>query len=239
MAKYKRDITQVLSLLKENQAGQLIAKAPMKIMCPVRYSEIGLGQVGIDNYVYGLFAIMLENGLYAVMNVTALIAIDPYKFSITTIDEVDYHEFYFDTGDVVIKTLDVVKDESIIFKVFNEFVFQGKVPWYVSYRDVGLLLSTAKKYAGSNVSQNPEVLEFIASMIARSIEDRTIPIREVAKSAADFADSNIDYVALKSVFYTVKSTVNKLTGSYFKDGVTSALVNPTTSVDKLERILRT
>lgn len=239
MAKYKRDVTQVLSLLKENQAGQLIAKAPMKIMCPVRYSEIGLGQVGIDNYVYGLFAIMLESGLYAVFNATALISIDPYKFSITTIDEVDYHEFHFDTGDVVIKTLDVVKDESIIFKVFNEFVFQGKVPWYTSYRDVGLLLSTAKKYAGSNVSQNPEVLEFIASMIARSKDDRTILIREVAKSAADFADSNIDYVALKSVFYTVKSTVNKLTGSYFKDGVTSALVNPTTSVDKLERILRT
>lgn len=239
MAKYKRDATQVLSHLKENQAGQVIAKSPMKIICPVRFSEIGLGQVGIDTYVYGLFALVLDNGLYAVMNVNALIAIDPYKFSIVTIDEVDYHEFYFDAGDVVIKTVDVVRKEAIIFKVFNEFVFQGKVPWYVSYKDVGLLFSTAKKYAGSNVAQNPEVLEFVASMIARSKEDRTIPIREVAKSAQDFADSNIDYVALKSVFFTVKSTVNKLTGSYFKDGVTSALVNPTTSVDRLERILRT
>ena len=238
MTKYVRDAQQVLAQLKENSAEQVIAKVPMKIMCPVRYSEIGLGQVGIDTYVYGLIAIILDSGVYTVMNACALIAIDPYKFTITTIDEVDYHEFYFEAGDVVIKTLNVVQQESIIFKVFNEFVFQGKIPWYVSYRDAGLLLSTAKQYAGSNAAQNPEVLEFIASMITRWKEDRTKLIREVATKSSDFLDSNLDYVGLKSVFYSVKSTVNKLTGSYFKDGVTSALVNPTDSSSKIEKILR-
>ena len=238
MAKYRRNVSAVHATLKENQAGQVLTKVPCKIQVPVRFSEIGLGQIGIDTFTYGLLAIILETGEYAVLNVNALLQLDPYKQSIVTIDEVDYHEFYFDAGSVVIKTTDLVKNEALLFNVFDEFIFKGKVPWYTEYEDLGKLFDTAAYHAGSRVAQNPEVIEFIASMVSRSKDDRTKYIRETARGLADFTLSNIDYVPLKSVFYAVKSTVNKLTGSYFADGVTSALVSPTTQIDKIERILR-
>lgn len=238
MSKLKRDANFVLSNLVEDKTGQVLTKVPCKIQVPVRFSEIGLGEIGINTYTYGLFPIILETGEYAVCNVNAIVQLNPYKLSITTIGEVDYHEFFFDAGDVVIKTTDLVRREAMLYNVFDEFIFKGKVPWYVDYEDLGKLFDTAKYHAGSNVAQNLEVIEFIASMVSRSVEDRTKYIRSVGSDYKDFTLDKIDYVALKSVFYSVNSTVNKLAGSYFSDGVTSALVVPSTQVEKIESILR-
>lgn len=241
MAKYKRNGPLVLSQLHENASGQVIAKVPMTIQAPVRFPEIGLGQIGVDTFEYGLIAIVLDDGpvkSYAVLNVNALLELNPYKMSIITVNDIDYHQLFFDTGDVVFKTLDLVQKDSIIFNVFDEMIFKGKVPWYVEYEDLGKLFDTSLKHTGSNFLQNPEVMEFIASMITRNKADRMKYVREGAEDIKAFALENIDYVPLKSVFYSVKSTVNKLTGSYFNDGVTGSLVMPTEKVDKIEKVLR-
>lgn len=238
MTKLHRDADLVLSNLVQNDAGQILTKVPCKIQVPVRFSEVGLGEIGISTYTYGMFPIILESGQYAVCNVNAIMQLNPYKLSIVTIDEVDYHEFYFDSGDVVITTTDLLKRETLMYNVIDEFIFKGKIPWYVDYEDLGKLFDTAKYHAGSNVGQNLEVIEFIASMVSRSKEDRTKYIRSVGQTYKDFSLDRIDYVDLKSVFYSVNSTVNKLAGSYFNDGVASALVVPSTKVEKIESILR-
>jgi hypothetical protein len=108
----------------------------------------------------------------------------------------------------------------------------------MGYDDLGKLFDTAASHAGSNVGDNYEVIELIASMVTRSKEDRSKYIRSVAETYADVSDGKIDYVPLSSVFYSVNSTVNKIAGSYFTDGVVSALVVPTAKVDKIESILR-
>jgi len=125
-----------------------------------------------------------------------------------------------------------------MYNIFDEFIFKGKIPWYMGYEDVGKLFDTADSHAGSAVASNYEVIELIASMVTRSKDDRTKYIRSVAKTDEDFNDSKISYVPLSSIFYSVNSTVNKIAGSYFSDGVVSALVTPTTKVDKIESILR-
>lgn len=238
MNKYKRNAPLVLSQLHENKSGQILTKVPLKIMAPVRFSEIGLGQIGISTFMFGMLAVILDSGEYGVLSANAFLELNPYKLSISTIDEIDYHVFYFKAGDVVIKTTDLVKKETMLFNVFDEFIFKGKVPWYTEYEDLGKLFNTAAYHADSKAVQNPEVVEFIASMISRSNKDRMKYIREVINSPSECNLETVDYVALKSVFYSVKSTVSKLTGSYFNDGVTSALVNPSKSITAVERILR-
>lgn len=238
MSKYRRHAPAVLAQLTVNEAGQVLTKAKCKIQVPVRFSEIGLGQIGIETYTYGLFPLILESGDYAVCNVTALFELNPSKLAMVTIDEVEYHEFHFDAGTVVFKSTDLVKRETLIYNVFDEFIFKGKIPWYVEYDDVGKLFDTAKKHAGSNVGNNAEVIEFVASMISRNKDDRTKFLRETIKSYKDTTIDKIDYVPLASVFWSVNSTMNKLAGSYFNDGVTSALVNPSERAHKIEKILR-
>lgn len=238
MSKYKRDPVKVLSSLIETPSGQIIAKQNCKIQVPVRFSEIGLGKVGIQTFTYGLFPIILETGEYSVCNVNALIELDPFKTLMVTLDEVDYHEFYFEPGSVIIKTTDLIKRETLIYNIMDEFIFKGKIPWYVEYEDIGKIFDTAKYHANSNVGQNLEVIEFIAALITRSKKDRTKYIRNVAKSFADTKLDQIDYIPLNNVFYAIHNTVNKLAGSYFNDGVISALVTPSTQVEKIESILR-
>lgn len=238
MAKYKRDAKAALSYLKENDAGQILTKKNCKIQVPVRFSEVGLGEIGINTFAYGFFPVIFDTGEYAVFNVCALMELNPYKLTVVTIDEVDYHEFHFDAGQVVIKTTDLIKKETLMYNVFDEFIFKGKLPWYAEYSDVGKLFDTAKYHAGSNVSQNLEVVEFVASMISRSKNDRTTYIRAVAENYSDTSLDKVDFVPLKSVFYSVNSTLNKLAGSYFNDGVTSALVNKSTQTEKIESIIR-
>lgn len=240
MARLKRNAEAVFAQVLENRAGQIVTKQKCTIQVPVRFTEsaVGLGQVGIDTFVYGLFALILDSGEYAVCNMTALLQINPYKQAIVTVDGVDYHEFHFDKDQVVIKTTDLVRRDELIYNILDEVVFKGKVPWYVEYEDLGKLFDSAAKHAGSNVGQTPEIMEFIASMISRTKDDRTKYIRTTAQSFKDVSIDQVDYVPLKSVFYSVNSTVNKLAGSYFSEGVVSALVIPSEQASTVEKIIR-
>ena len=235
--KYTRDPSIANRNLVENSNGEVLTKADCKIQIPVRFATRGLGQVGIDTFSYGLFPVIYGDS-YSVINVNALIELNPAKVNIITVDEVEYYEFSFDAGQVVIKTTDLIKRSDIIYSVFDEFIFKGKVPWYVGYEDLGKLFDTSKQYADSIAGQNLEVIELLASMITRDTKDRTKYIRTAIDKYSDTGIEHIDYVPLSSVFYSVNSTVNKLAGSYFSEGVISALVTPTTKSSKIENILR-
>lgn len=238
MAKLKRDAQTALSYLFTNESGQVIAKKACTIQIPVRFTEIGLGEIGINTFTYGFFPIIFDT-IYAVMNVCAMVELNPSKLTRLKIEDVEYYEFYFDPGQVVIKASDLVKRETLMYNVFDEFVFKGKLPWYAQYEDVGKLFDTAMYHAGSKVAQNVEVIEFVASMISRSKNDRTKYIRTLADSYSDVTLDKVDFVPLKSVFYSVNSTLNKIAGSYFNDGITSALVQRSEQAEKIERIIRT
>lgn len=236
--KLQRNAKAVYEQVFKNDQGQLITRVPCKIQIPVRYSEVNLSQIGLKTFTYGLFALILESGEYAVTNVNCMIELNQSRLGVTTIGDVDYHEFFFEADSVVFKTMTIVQRQTLMYNVMDEFVFKGKLPWYVEYNDVGKLFNFAKKYADSNVGQIPESMELLASMIARKKEDRTQYIRVGSTEYPDFGLDKIDFVALTSIFYSVHSTVNKIAGSYFNDGIVSALVNPAERVETIEKILR-
>lgn len=238
MAKYTRNASAINAQLFETESGQIISKVPCKIQIPARFADIGLGQVGVNTFVYGCFAIINENNEYAVCNVNTLIEINPFKTLKVKINEVDYYEFTFEAGQVVIKTSTTVKRDTLMYNVIDELIFQGKIPWYLNYEDVGKLFDTAKEFANSNIGENLETIEFLTSIVTRTIDDRTMYLRLAANSYSDTTINKITFVPLKSMFYSVNSTLNKLSGSYFSDGLTSALVKTTDEVGKLESILR-
>ena len=236
--RYHRNAPAVLDQLKVSPAGQVITRAYCKIQVPARYMDIGLGQIGTETFVLGCFALMLEDGQYTVCNIASIVELNPFKTLTTMIDEVLYYEFYFEPGQVVIPTIDVLKRSDIMYNIFDEFMFKGKVPWYLNYEDIGKLFDTAKSHGGSNVGESLETIELIASMITRHVKDRTRPIRQVIQDYKELTPNNISYVGLNSIFYSVNSTLNKLAGAYFTDGITSALVTPTDNMSTIESILR-
>lgn len=240
MNKLKRDKDKVLKRLKVDKDHRVFTTMPCVIQIPARWAEpnIKLGAIGLSNFAYGLFPVIFEDGTYSVINICGYVELDPLKTTIKKIGEVDYYEFSFEANQVLFKTTKLVKRDEVIYAILNELIFKGKVPWYVDYNDLGKLFDTAKKHANSNVGNNPEVMEFIASMVTRTTKDRSTYLRTQVKDYKDIQNGLVAYVPLKSVLYSVNSTVNKIAGSYFNEGVVSALVNPTNKAEKIEKILR-
>jgi len=240
ISKYVRDPQKVLSSLVKTKDRQVIPKVHCRIHVPTRFMEnaVGLGGLGVNNFVYGFFALLLDDNTYAVMNVVGMINVNPSMVTKVIVDDTEYYELHFDPAQVMIETLDIVKRETMIFYVVKEMILMGNVPWYAGYHDIAKLFMTAKEYAGSNVGKSPEVVEFLTSLIARPKGDRETLLRQTVKGYSDVDKKKIEYIPLRSVFYAIDSTLNKLAGSYFKQGLVSALVRPANKVEKIERLLR-
>lgn len=238
MSVIKRNPDSAKTFLFEDKAGRIFTKQNCEIHMPVRFADRGLGQIGINTFVYGCFPIIFENGDYSVCNVTSLIEIDPFKTTTKIIDEVEYYVFHFKANDIVIKNSQLVKRDTMMFNVFEEFIFKGKIPWYMEYEDVGKLFDTAKEYGDSTVGKNQVTIELLASMIGRTKKNRSKYLRLTVNNYKDININEVAFVPMQSVYYSTNSSINKLTGNYFNDGVTSALVNPSKDVTDIESILR-
>lgn len=236
--KYVRNPDLVRKSFAVNDAGQLIAKSACKIQIPIRFKDKGLAEIGIRTFTYGFFPIILSTGEYLINNVTALIELTPDSVTTCTIDEVEYYEFHFEKNSCVFKNMDVLKSGALMFNIFDEFIFLGKLPWYAEYEDVAKMFDTALKFAGSEIGNFPEVMEFIISMICRSKDDLSKYLRTRLTDYKQVELGKVAYVPLKSVYYSVNSTLNKIAGSYMSQGIDSAIVCPTTSTGTIERILR-
>ena len=85
---------------------------------------------------------------------------------------------------------------------------------------------------------NPEVMELIASMVSRNQKNRLEYYRHTIQNRDELKTNPPLFVALRSVSDSATNTTNKLGGSYFEEGLTSALVNPTERVERIEDLLR-
>lgn len=232
-----RDAEKVKACLRELEDGRLVTTKPLKIQIPARFAERGLASIGIESFIVGIYAMILEDQYYAVSTVNAMIRIDPTSTVRITIDGDEYYEFSFDPGSTVIQSLDLVQTDTIVYKIYNEIFAKGRVPWYLGYNDLAKLFDSAKYHANANIGQNQEVTELLVSIIARNQDDRHQFYRQFARTLDDLKKPPA-FIPLRSVSYAATNTLNKLAGSYARDGLISALVNPSTRVERIEALLR-
>lgn len=240
VSKYVRDAKKVMSAMVVTKDRQIIPKVKCKIHVPTRFMEsaVELGGLGVNNFVYGFVAIVLEDNTYALLSLVGMISVNPAMVTRVMIEDTEYYELHFNANEPMITSIDIVKRQTMIYFVVKEIWLMGHVPWYADYSDVAKIFATAKSHADSGVGKSPEVVEFLTSLIARPKGDRETLLRLAVKTARDADHRKIEYVPLESVFYSVDSTLNKLTGAYFKQGLVSALVKPADRMDKIESILR-
>jgi hypothetical protein len=233
-----RDSAKVFAALQEMNDGKVVAKQDCKIYIPARFTERGLAELGAtDTYIVGICSIVVDS-FYAVMNVCAMVRIEPDDINRIKIQGDEYIEFTFSKGSTIITTLDLVKNDQLVYRIYDEIISKGRVPWYMSYNDLGHIFDTAKHHAGANIGENPEVTKLIVSMIARDRNDKSKYYRTVAQEPDVLKKYPPTFIALKSVIYAATNTLNKLAGSYFSTGVVSALVEPTTRSERIDTILR-
>jgi hypothetical protein len=233
-----RDPKRIHSSLRELTDGRLVAVKDLRIYIPSRFTECGLASIGIETYIAGIYAIVDNDMHYGISLVNAMLRIEPTSTIKLSLNDEEYYEFYFEPGSTVISDVKLVKNDVLVYKIYNELIAKGHVPWYLGYLELGKLFDTAEYHAGANIGKNHEVTELLISMIARNPDNRHEYYRTVVKSLSDMAKKPPVFIGLKNVTYSATNTLNKLAGSYFKEGLVSALVSPTDRVERIEHLLR-
>ncbi|WP_144106708.1 hypothetical protein [Paraburkholderia sp. BCC1886] len=236
-SKLIRDPERVKGAILETADGKLIAQQPLKLYVPARFAERGLASIGIETYVYGIYAMVLEDSFFAVSLVNAMIRIEPTSMMNIVIDGDEYYEFFFEKGATITPTTMLVKADTLVYRVFNEIIAGGHWPWYIGYSEAARILDTARYHAGANVGQNHEVTELLISMVARNPENRHQHYRAVIKSLDELVKHPPAFIPLRSVEYAADNTFTKLAGSYFSRGVVSALNSPSERQERIDSLL--
>lgn len=233
-----RDAKRVTDTLEELPDGRLVTKRGCKIYIPSRFVEQDLAILGVNNYIVGIYAIVVDNLYYGVSTVNAMINIDPTSTNKVKLENDSYIEFVFDPGSTVFKSLNLVKIDVLTYKIYDEVFSKGRVPLYLDYNDLGGIFDTAKYHANANLGTSGEVTQLIASMITRDPDNKNKYYRTVVENLSDLREKPPAFIPLRSVAYAATNTTARLGGSYFDKGVVSALVNPSDRVERIESLLK-
>ena len=232
-----RDPKYILSCLKEEEDKSVVALKPLKIQIPVRFSERNLAEIGVEIFIPGIYAIISDNK-YGVSTVSSQLVIIPNKILKININDEPYYEFYFDVGNTVFKSTELIKKDTLVYYIFDELLSKCNIPWYLSYDDLGKIFDTAKYYADTSIADNNELTELIVAIISRDSIDKTIYYRSTINNEDYINKHPPEYVSLSNVIFSATNTITKISGSYFDQGVLSALVDPSERVERVEELLR-
>ena len=237
ITKCVRDATKVHQSLKKLDDNSVIAVKQVAIHIPERYTENGLATIGSETYIIGIFAIASE-GAFGVSSVCAPMRITPSIINDIMIGEEPGIEFIFEPGDTVFADLALVAQDTMLYKVYLEFVAKGNVPWFMNYDDILGIFAAAEHHNGVKLGANDAILEMIISTMCRSPVDRSIYYRHFVKTREQVKQAPPDYIAFRSVTYGATNTTAKLIGAYFDDGLDSALAFPSKRKETIEELLR-
>lgn len=238
VSKLIRNPAKIHECIAELPDGRLIAKKALKILIPQRFEERNLASISNEINIAGIFAIVLDDTYYGVSTVNAMMRIEPSAIMKIDIDGVGYYEFLFEPGSTMVSSVQLVKIDTIVYRIYDEFIAKGRVPWYLGYMDLGKIFDTASKHAGASVGDNREVIELLVSIVSRDSNNRQKYYRQSIKSMDDLVKNPPAFIPLRSVTYTATNTTNKLAGSYFNEGMVSALVSPSEREERIEHLLR-
>lgn len=233
-----RDPEFVRKQLVVTDGGGVVTKRPTKIMIPERYTERHLASLAGEVFILGICCIIVDDSHYGVLFANAMIRITPHSTRTVLVGDDPYLEFSFEAGDQLIYSLDLVKNDILTFYIYDEHVAKGRIPWYMNYLDLAYLFDTAKEHAGLNLG-NRAVLELMLSTIARDPNQVQTLYRHVMQGLTYVYQNPPKWIPFRSVIWNTSDTTSKLIGGYFNDAVTSALVNPSERVERIEGLLRT
>lgn len=234
---YTRSPEHIKKILVKNSSGIYSAGEDLSIYIPTRYEDKGMIRFGEENYIVGVFG-LFSGSHYSVSKIVGMVNIGSPKLTKVIIDEIEYYKADFTKGQVVIKRDKIITSNKIPFRLFNDIISRGYVPFYLNYDDIGTLLNTGKKYSAVGFCDKVDVFETITSLIARESSMSEKFYRQSVKGYDDLSKQPPQMNALYNVNYSASNTLSKITGSYFTDGVTSALINSTKKVERIESILR-
>lgn len=234
ISNFKRDSKKIHSALKEI-GDTLVATKECRIYVPEHYINSTLGSIEDDIKIVGIFGITVEDKFYATSRTNAMIQIAPSIINVVNINGLKYMEFTFKPGDVIISNLNIVRTGTLVYRIYNELIAGGNIPWYMTYDDLNFLFDTALTHGNANLGVDSAILEMIASAMTRSGKDKTKFFRHGLEE--DIDDKPV-FIPLRNVALGASNVTAALLGNYFSDAMTSILIKESTNTESIEELLR-
>jgi hypothetical protein len=237
-----RDLAKVHSAIKKISASgvsKLIAVKPCKIYVPEQYLGTALGSIEGGVRIVGIFAIVVDDEYYGVSSACALVQLEPSTTNIVTVGSEKYLEFSFGIGDTIISNTKLPRTKTLVYRIYNEFIAKGKIPWYINESDLCGLFYTSALHANADLQANSALLELIVTSMMRQKANKFKYYRHDPKLLNLHVKPPYAFIPLNSVAYNASNTTAKLLGGYFNEGLTSALVTPSERNETIETLLRT
>lgn len=222
----------------EQEDGSVITSKPCRILVPERYTTRHLASIGTEVYILGFFGVIMDEKVYAVSRTCAQIRITPSSTDRIDMNGMSFMEFKFYAGDQVFYSTDLVQNDVLTYYIYDEHVAKGNIPWYFNYIDMAKMFDTAQEFAGVRLG-NKVVMELILSTMARNSKDLAQLYRHIINDDTDLVNNPPTIIAFRSVIWNVSDTTSKIIGANFGDSITSAVVNPNESLERIEELLRT
>lgn len=238
-SQFIRDAARVHKALDETAERSVVCNRPVKMYIPARFPQRDLAVFEDEIVLVGICAIVLDDVYFMSSMICAPIRTEPTLVNTVVIDDVEYLELQYEPGDRVISSLDLVKIDNLMYRIYDEIIAKGRVPWYLNYDDLGKLFNTSRKHAGVTVGSTPAVMEIISSTICRDPNDLKRYYRQVVETKEEIAQNPPTIIPLRNVSYGATNAIAKITGSRSDEGMTAAMVNPADRVERTELILRT
>jgi len=225
--KYNKEAFKNVFVTKGNM---IITTKDIKVVFPERYKAINLVELGSVVKIVNIYSVLDDNKNYVTSIAPVYNFLTPTNIQEVMIDDTLNIMLEFEAGTVFATNNKLVRNESFMFNIFDEFFIKGKIPWFLQYDQISNLFLEAKKYAGSKIGDNPLTMEIIAAIISRNEQNKQQYYRQNMKGIPV-------HVGLNNIYYSFDNTSAKLVGAYFGAGVSSAIVNkekkPTVVADML------
>lgn len=236
---FKRDPDYIKGLVK-TVGNVVVAESPLRVHIPKYYLNGKLGSMENTVKTIAILGLVAEKGnttVYGTIMLCAKVSLVPDSMTSVVINETEYMELQFNKGSTVLESTDIVRNGPLIYNFYDEIVAKGKTPWYVSYTDLARLFDTAPEHAGVDLGADHAIYEMLAATRARNPKDRVKYYRNMLKSKSDLSTSQPDIIPLRSVAFGATNTTARLLGAYIGEGMTSALINQTDNLERVEELL--
>lgn len=219
----------------------LIAKVPLAIYIPRRWDGGRLAKVSKETYSLAVYAIVdKERQKYAVSKACAVLQFTPSSTTITKFEDGEYYEFSFDKGQTICPNVNLLKQDTLVYSIYDDIIAKGHFPWYLDCVDVATLLMTCDYHGGLNLGPSNVPIEMIVASITRNRSDLRSYYRHILNQDMDIRHQPVqpELIEFRNIIYGATNVTAKLLGSYFDDALTSALVNPSEKAEGIESLLR-
>lgn len=210
----------------------IVAVKQVSIMIPARYVQRGLALFEDEISIVGYCAFIVDGNYYATSLNPAPFKTEPSSVMERIIDDVPQLELIYEPGALVISNVNVMMVDSLPYRIFDEFIAKGRLPWFIRERDTAVLFKNSKRLCGVELGANPAIFSIVSTNIYRDAENPQTFYRQSAK----IEDPVI--IPLRSTTGGGTNTMARMLGNYFEENMTGAIVYPSDRLEPGDRILR-